>query len=96
MHERFLVHLQLCFVVSFVLRIPGLEEGVIYSGKAWGWTSGTLIWVPGAPGKRTLLRPPTNGDYTHACMGWLSEAKQDFWSTPADAGSALGQGSIIR
>ena len=47
MHERFLVHLQLCFVVSFVLRVPGLEEGVISSGKAWGWTTGTLIWMPG-------------------------------------------------
>ena len=43
MHERFLVHLQLCFVVSFVLRVPGLEEGVISSGKALGWTTGTLI-----------------------------------------------------
>ena len=55
MHERFLVHLQLCFVVSFVLRVPGLEEGVISSGKAWGWTTGTLIWMPG---KRTLNLPP--------------------------------------
>ena len=57
MHERFLVHLQLCFVVSSVLRVPGLEEGVISSCKAWGWTTGTLIWMPGAPGapgKRTL------------------------------------------
>ena len=48
MHERFLVHLQLCFVVSFMLRVPGLEEGVISSGKPWGWTTGTLIWMPGA------------------------------------------------
>ena len=40
MHERFLVHLQLCFVVSFVLRVPGLDEGVISSGKALGWTTG--------------------------------------------------------
>ena len=51
MHERFLVQLQLCFVVSFVLRV---EEGVIFSGKALGWTSGTLIWMPGARGKHTL------------------------------------------
>ena len=51
MHERFLVHLQLCFVVSFVLRVLGLQEG-ISSGKALGWTTGTLIWMPG---KRTLL-----------------------------------------
>ena len=35
MHERFLVHLQLCFVVSFVLRVPGLEEGVIWSDREW-------------------------------------------------------------
>ena len=57
MHERFLVHLRLCFVVSFVLRVPGLEEGVISSSKALGWTTGTLIWMlgaPGTPGKRTL------------------------------------------
>ena len=36
MHERFLVDLHLCFAVSFVLRIPRLEKGVISSGKAWG------------------------------------------------------------
>ena len=54
MHERFLVHLQLCFLMSFVLRVPQLEEGVISSGKAWGWTTGILIWMPSAPGKCTL------------------------------------------
>ena len=48
MHERFFVHLQLCFVVSFVLRVAGLEEGVIFSGKALGSTTGTLIWMLGA------------------------------------------------
>ena len=56
MHERFSVHPQLCFVVSFVLRVLGLEQGVIFSGKALGWTTGILIWMPGAghaPGKRT-------------------------------------------
>ena len=52
MHERFYVHPQLCFVVSFVLRVPWLEEGVISSGKALGWTTGTLIWMLGAPGAR--------------------------------------------
>ena len=57
MHERFLVHLQLCFVVSFVLRVPGLEEGVISSGKALGWTTGTLIWMPGALGARQANVP---------------------------------------
>ena len=57
MHERFLVHLQLCFVVSFVLRVPGLEEGVISRGKAWGWTTGTLIWMPGAVGARRANIP---------------------------------------
>ena len=36
MHERFLFHLQLCFVVSFVLRVPTLKEGVIFSGKILG------------------------------------------------------------
>ena len=36
MHESFLVHPQLCFVVSFMLRVPGLEEGVMFSGKALG------------------------------------------------------------
>ena len=60
MHERFLVHLQLCFVVSFVLRFPGLEEGVISSGKAWGWTTGTLIWMLGVLGKRTLMACHSN------------------------------------
>ena len=54
MHERFFVRLQLCFVVSFVLRVPGPQEGVISSGKAWGWSTGTLILMPGAPGKCTL------------------------------------------
>ena len=48
MHERFLVHPQLCCVVSFVLGVPGLEEGVIFCGKALGWATGTLIWMPGA------------------------------------------------
>ena len=47
-HERFIVHLQLCFVVSFVLRVLGLLEGVLFSGKTLGWTTGTLIWMPGA------------------------------------------------
>ena len=31
MHDSFLVHPQLCFVVSFVLRVPGLEEGGMFS-----------------------------------------------------------------
>ena len=35
-NERFFVHLQLWFVVSFVLTLPGLEEGVIFSGKTLG------------------------------------------------------------
>ena len=26
----------------------------MFGGKALGWMSGTLIWVPGTPGKRTL------------------------------------------
>ena len=43
MHERFFVHLQLCFVVSFVQNVRGLEEGVVFSGKALGWTTGTWI-----------------------------------------------------
>ena len=49
MHESFLVHPQLCFdkvfLVSFVFRVPGLEEGLMFSGKALGWTAGTLIWT---------------------------------------------------
>ena len=36
MHESFLVRPQLCFVVSFVLRVHGLEEGVMFGGKALG------------------------------------------------------------
>ena len=32
----------------------GLEEGVAFGGKALGWMAGTLIWMPRAPGKRTL------------------------------------------
>ena len=47
MHESFYGHLQFCFVASFVLSVPGLEEGVIFSGTALGWTTGTLIWMPG-------------------------------------------------
>ena len=40
-------------LMSFVLRVPGLNEGVMFGGKAWGWMAGTLIWMPGAPGKRS-------------------------------------------
>ena len=54
MHESFRVHPQLCFVVSFVLRVLELEEGVMFSGKALGWRAGILIWMPGVPGKLTL------------------------------------------
>ena len=57
MHERFLVHLQLWFVVSFVLRVPELEEGVISSVKAFGWSTGTLISMPGVPGARRANVP---------------------------------------
>ena len=57
MHERFSVRPQLCFVVSFVLRVPGLEEGVMFGGKALGQMAGTLIWMPGAPGVRRANVP---------------------------------------
>ena len=57
MHESFCVHPQLYFVVSFVLRVPVLEEGVMFSGKAWGWAARTLIWMPGAPGVRRANVP---------------------------------------
>ena len=60
MHERFLVHLHLCFVVSFVLGVIGLEEGVIFSGKVLGWTTGTLIWMPRAPSVRWANVPSRN------------------------------------
>ena len=36
MHDGCSVCPQLCFVVSFVLRVPGLEEGVMFGGKALG------------------------------------------------------------
>ena len=36
MHESFFVRPRLCFVVSFVLRVPRLEEGVMFGGKALG------------------------------------------------------------
>ena len=36
MYESFVVHPQLCFVVSFVLRVPGLEEGAMFGVKALG------------------------------------------------------------
>ena len=36
MYASFLVCPYLCYVVSFVLRVPGLEEGVMFSGKAFG------------------------------------------------------------
>ena len=26
----------------------------MFGGKALGWMAGALIWMPGAPGKRTL------------------------------------------
>ena len=57
MQERFLVYPQLCFVVSFVIRVPGPEEGVIFSGKAW-MDDRDIDLDAGrtqrAPGKRTL------------------------------------------
>ena len=59
MHERFVVDLQLSYVVSFVLRVPGLEEGGISSGKAWGWTTGTLRWMLGSPGTQTIFHMPS-------------------------------------
>ena len=58
MHDCFLVHTQLCFVVSFVLWVPRLEKGVMFSGKALGQMARTLLWMPGAPGKHTLSIPP--------------------------------------
>ena len=36
------------------VREPGLEEGVMFGGKALGLMAGALIWLPGRPGKRTL------------------------------------------
>ena len=30
----------------------------MFGGKALGWMAGTLVWMPGAPGKRSLLPPP--------------------------------------
>ena len=54
MLESFLVRLQLCFGVSFVPTAPGLEKGVMFSGKALEQVAGILIWTPGTPGKHTL------------------------------------------
>ena len=71
MHATFLVLLLLCFVVSFVLRVPELEEGVISSGKAWGWTTGTLIWMPGSQGAPGARR--ANVPNVESCnMGWFN------------------------
>ena len=51
MHERFLAHLQLCFVVSFVPRVSGLEEG----GQGIGMNGWNIDLDAGCvPGKRTL------------------------------------------
>ena len=36
-------------LVSFVLRVPRLDEGVVFGSKALGLMAGTLIWMPGAP-----------------------------------------------
>ena len=81
MHERFLVHLQLCFVVSFVLRVTGLEEGVILSGKALGWTTRTLIWMPGTHRANAQI-------IRHANIGkWLGK-----WHLTALAQAAAGAG----
>ena len=44
-------------LVSFVLRVPGLEGGVLLGVKALGWMAGTLIWMPGAPGARRANVP---------------------------------------
>ena len=41
-------------LMSFVLRVPGLNEGVMFGGKALGLMAGPLIWMLGAPGKRSL------------------------------------------
>ena len=71
-----LFFLQLCFVVSFVLRVPGLEEGVVSNGKAWGWTTGTLIWiqlsVAGRRGMfaRTRAGKPKNQGIARELVAW--------------------------
>ena len=31
----------------------------MFGGKALGWMAGASIWMPGVPGKRTLLHPST-------------------------------------
>ena len=80
MHERFIVHLQLCFVVSFALRVTGLEEGVIFSGKALGWTTGTLIWMPGVPGACPANVPPPL-------------VVLEAWQGPRECGPCEGVGS---
>ena len=67
MHARFCVHLQLCFVVSFVLRVRELEEGVIFSGKALGWTTRTLLWMPGAPGAPGARRANVPSERDMSC-----------------------------
>ena len=48
---------------------------MISSGKALGWTTGTLIWMLGAPGKRTLMGaaifhgpPPPTKIYLVRCL----------------------------
>ena len=40
---------------SFVLRVPGLDEGAMFGGKALRLMAGTLIWMLGALGKRSLI-----------------------------------------
>ena len=93
MHERFLVHLQLCFVVSFVLRVPGLEEGVMSSGKGWGWMTGTLIWMPSArraniPSNSVLLLSCYKG-WGVVCTGkWL--VRCCVYSPPRGGGVEMG------
>ena len=41
-------------------------------GKALGWMAGTLTWLPGAPGKRTLYDCPDALQSTPCGPGILS------------------------
>ena len=44
-------------LLSFVLRVPGLEEGVMFGGYSIGIVGRHIDWMPGMPGARRANVP---------------------------------------
>ena len=58
----------------------------MFGGQALGWMAGTLIWMPGAPGKRRAMYPHRvmSPSPVIRVIGWLGIWRQLFkpFATP--------------